>query len=207
MVLDFSDDITLTSDISGTGTLYVTARYFDLYDSTSSSSLPTSSWTQIATDASVIEILQRIAGGYMHGGSVGSDKVAEAGISVRDYDPIANTANFTIRHNYDDGSNDYTKQVSVDLRQNGANVEAKIDDSVNNYKSVDLSSSNYANLGEDDSLTGLTGMSYATSQTAGGYGLRKINASVKTTLSGDLTFTGATTIQKDTIEVAIPMAQ
>ena len=167
---------------------------------TSSLGLNSSSWTQIATNSSVIEILQRIAGGYMHGGSVGSDKVAEAGISVRDYDPIANTANFTIRHNYDDGSNDFTKQVSVDLRQNGANVEAKIDDSVNNYKSVDLSSSNYTNLGEDDSLTGLTGMSYATSQTAGGYGLRKINASVKTTLSGDLTFTGATTIQKDTIE-------
>ena len=136
----------------------------------------------------------------MHGGSVGEDKVAEAGISVRDYDPIANTANFIIRHNYDESTNDYTKQVTVDLRQNGVNVEAKIDDSVNNYKIVDLSSSNYTNLDEDDSLTGLSPQIYATSQTAGGYGLRKINASVKTTLTGDLTLTGATTIQKDTIE-------
>ncbi len=200
LVLDFSEDTTLSSDISGTGTLYVTARYFDLYDATSSASLSTSSWTQIATDASVIEILQRIAGGYMHGDWVNDDDVAEAGISVRDYDPLANTANFRIRFNLDDGASDLTKQVTVDLRQNGANVEAKIDDSVNNYKSVNLSSSNYTNLGEEDSLTGLSSATYATSQTTAGYGLRKINASVKTTLTGDLTFTGATTIQKDSID-------
>ena len=202
LVLDFSNDITLSSDISGTGTLYATARYFDLYDAGSSSSLSTSSWTQIATSTTVTEVLQRIAGGYMHGDYVTDDDIAEAGISVREYDPITNTANFRIRFNLDSGGTDYTKQVSVVLRQNGANVEAKIDDTQKNYTSggIDLTSNNYANLGEDDSGSGLDGdATYATSQTAAGYGLRKLNSSVKITLTGALTYSGTTTIEKNTI--------
>ena len=97
---------------------------------------------------------------------------------------------------------DYTKQVTVDLRQNGNNVEAKIDDNQKNYTSggVNLTSNNYTNLGEDDSGSGLDGdATYATSQTAAGYGLRKLNSSVKVTLTGALTYSGATTIQKNTI--------
>ena len=172
-MLDFSNDITLSSDISGTGTLYATARYFDLYDSGSNSSLSTSSWTQIATSTTVTEVLQRIAGGYMHGDYVTDDDIAEAGISVRDYDPITNTANFRIRFNHDSGGTDYTKQVYVDLRQNGANVEAKIDDNQSNYMSggVNLIPNNYVNLGEDDSgLNFNSNATYATSQSAAGYG-------------------------------------
>ena len=203
LVLDFSNDITLSSDISGTGTLYVTARYFDLYDSGSGSSLSTSSWTQIASSTTVTEVLQRIAGGYMHGEWITDDDIAEAGISVREYDPITNTASFRIRFNHDSGGTDYTKQVTVDLRQNGNNVEAKIDDNQKNYTSggVNLTSNNYTNLGEDDSGSGLDGdITYATSQTAAGYGLRKLNSSVKVTLTGALTYSGATTIQKNTID-------
>ena len=61
--------------------------------------------------------------------------------------------------------------------------------------------SNYANLGEDDSGSGLDGdITYATSETAAGYGLRKLNSSVKATLTGALTYSGATTIQKNTID-------
>ncbi|NDD49477.1 MAG: hypothetical protein EBZ28_06440, partial [Alphaproteobacteria bacterium] len=204
LVLDFSSDITLSSDISGTGTLFVTARYFDLYDATSSSSLSTSSWTQIAADASVFEILQRIAGGYVHGSYVGTNNVAEAGISVRDYDPLTQTASFRIRFNHDTSGSDHTKQVTVDLRQNGANVEAKIDNDADNFISGGITlTSNYINLGEDDSSVGFNqDMIYATSQNSNGYGLRKINASVKVTLTGDLTFNGDTTIQKNTIEAS-----
>ncbi len=203
LVLDFSNDITLSSDISGTGTLYVTARYFDLYDSGSGSSLSTSSWTQIASSTTVTEVLQRIAGGYMHGEWITDDDIAESGISVREYDPITNTASFRIRFNHDSGGTDYTKQVTVDLRQNGNNVEAKIDDNQKNYTSggVNLTSNNYTNLGEDDSGSGLDGdITYATSETAAGYGLRKLNSSVKATLTGALTYNGATTIQKNTID-------
>ncbi len=99
----------------------------------------------------------------------------------------------------DSGGTDYTKQVTVDLRQNGSNVEAKIDDSQKNYTSggVNLTSNNYTNLDEDDSGSGLDGdITYATSETAAGYGLRKLNSSVKVTLTGALTYSGATTIQK-----------
>ena len=148
------------------------------------------------------EVLQRIAGGYIHGVWVSPDNIAEAGISVRNYDPITNTANFRIRFNHDSGGTDYTKQVTVDLRQNGTNVEAKIDDNQDNYMSggVDLNSNNYVNLGEDDSGLGFNrDATYATSQTANGYGLRKLNSSVKVTLTGALTYSGATTIQKNTI--------
>ena len=201
LVLDFSNDITLSSDISGTGTLYVTARYFDLYDSGSGSSLSNSSWTQIASSTTVIEVLQRIAGGYMHGEYISPDDIAEAGISVRYYDPVTNTANFRIRFNHDGGT-DYTKQVTVDLRQNGNNVEAKIDDSQKNYTNggVNLNLNVYDNLDEDDSYSGFNrDITYATSQTAAGYGLRKLNSSVKVTLTGALTYSGATTIQKNTI--------
>ena len=201
LVLDFSNDITLSSDISGTGTLYVTARYFDLYDSGSGSSLSNSSWTQIASSTTVIEVLQRIAGGYMHGEYISPDDIAEAGISVRYYDPVTNTANFRIRFNHDGGT-DYTKQVTVDLRQNGNNVEAKIDDSQKNYTNggVNLNLNVYDNLDEDDSYSGFNrDIAYATSQTAAGYGLRKLNSSVKVTLTGALTYSGATTIQKNTI--------
>ena len=49
--------------------------------------------------------------------------------------------------------------------------------------------------------SGLDGdITYATSQTAAGYGLRKLNSSVKVTLTGALTYSGATTIQKNTID-------
>ena len=201
LVFDFSNDITLSSDISGTGTVYATARYFDLYDSGSGSSLSNSSWTQIASSTTVIEVLQRIAGGYMHGEYISPDDIAEAGISVRYYDPVTNTANFRIRFNHDGGT-DYTKQVTVDLRQNGNNVEAKIDDSQKNYTNggVNLNLNVYDNLDEDDSYSGFNrDIAYATSQTAAGYGLRKLNSSVKVTLTGALTYSGATTIQKNTI--------
>ena len=132
----------------------------------------------------------------MHGEYISPDDIAEAGISVRYYDPVTNTANFRIRFNHDGGT-DYTKQVTVDLRQNGNNVEAKIDDNQKNYTSggVNLTSNNYTNLGEDDSGSGLDGdITYATSQTAAGYGLRKLNSSVKVTLTGALTYSGATAI-------------
>ena len=101
-----------------------------------------------------------------------------------------------------DGGTDYTKQVTVDLRQNGNNVEAKIDDSQKNYTNggVNLNLNVYDNLDEDDSYSGFNrDIAYATSQTAAGYGLRKLNSSVKVTLTGALTYSGATTIQKNTI--------
>ena len=181
--------------------MYATARYFDLYDSGSGSSLSNSSWTQIASSTTVIEVLQRIAGGYMHGEYISPDDIAEAGISVRYYDPVTNTANFRIRFNHDGGT-DHTKQVTVDLRQNGNNVEAKIDDNQKNYTNggVNLNLNVYDNLDEDDSYSGFNrDIAYATSQTAAGYGLRKLNSSVKVTLTGALTYSGATTIQKNTI--------
>ena len=137
----------------------------------------------------------------MHGEYISPDDIAEAGISVRYYDPVTNTANFRIRFNHDGGT-DHTKQVTVDLRQNGNNVEAKIDDSQKNYTNggVNLNLNVYDNLDEDDSYSGFNrDIAYATSQTAAGYGLRKLNSSVKVTLTGALTYSGATTIQKNTI--------
>ena len=92
--------------------------------------------------------------------------------------------------------------MTVDLRQNGNNVEAKIDDSQKNYTNggVNLNLNVYDNLDEDDSYSGFNrDIAYATSQTAAGYGLRKLNSSVKVTLTGALTYSGATTIQKNTI--------
>ncbi|NVK01071.1 MAG: autotransporter-associated beta strand repeat-containing protein, partial [Oceanospirillaceae bacterium] len=193
MVLDFSQDIQISSDITGSGTLAITPRYSLLKDWGASSSLSNTSYEVVATNSSVAEVLNRVTGGLLHGSATGQPiNGGEAGVNNKFYDPATNTASFFVT--YHDAV--YAKRVKVLLRQNGATVEAKVDSTIAEYQQHNNTTAySGADLIAENHTFDFTGqMGYATSYTAGGYGLRALDQSVQVTLLGDVQLDGAITL-------------
>ena len=194
LVIDRSTSATIASDISGTGTLNIIYRLEELINWESSDSL-LDTYEKIAANATVLDILNRISGGQVHGESIldGVQKVSGAGVYEKTYDADNETASMWFRWN--SGSN-YTKQVNILLRQNGTDVEA----ASTSRQWVSSPSSDYDRLDENDMITSVTGSEdasgLATDQDAVGYGVRSIDLNVKISLSGNLTYTGATTLHE-----------
>jgi autotransporter-associated beta strand protein len=195
LVFDFSSDVDVASAISGTGTLSVVPRYELLKDWGSGASLSNSTYSVIATNSTVAEVLYRVTGGLLHGGATGSPVTGRSsGVNNKTYDEATLTGSFYLTY-YDA---QFGKRVKVVLRQNGTNVEAKVDSSIYEYQSYQGQAYTGADLTAEDQSYNWTGnMAYATSYASSGYGLRSLDQSVKVTLSGNVSLSGGITLGED----------
>lgn len=184
--------------ISGTGSVEVKGGEYTIFNNY----LTTGNQT-IATGTTVLDVLERIAGGLQGGLYIncvaGTCGTIPAGAYNKKYDPSTNTATFQIQtYFYGGPTNQFTKVVFVKLSASGSNVV------VSSYGGRVVSGqARYAvykagnHLGTDFSdlsVTDVNGFNLATSIDGSGYGVAQLYASTKTQFTAANTYTGQTTI-------------
>ncbi len=188
--------------ISGSGSVEVKGREYLIFNNYLTASNQT-----IATGTTVLDVLERIAGGQQGGtyincstsGGNATCGTIPAGAYNKKYDAATDSATFQIQSYFDGGAdNQYTKVVFVKLSASGADVV------VSSYGGRVVSGqAKYAvykagnHLGtdfSDPSVTGVNGFDLATSINGSGYGVAQLYASTKTQFTAANTYTGQTTI-------------
>jgi hypothetical protein len=180
-------DHTVSYAISGSGDLEITGTQVDLF-----SSFLTTSPQTLATNTTVLEMLERLSGARLNGARVPGEN--EAGIYHKQYDATTDTATFQVQF-FNDSSSDYVKVVFVKLQQNGNNVDvlayAGRDGHTTLYKQTTV-----ADLGNDYTTAVYSGsLGLATDTTTlSGYGLDRLYTNGKIRFTADNTYTGTTTL-------------
>lgn len=183
--------------VSGTGSVVIKGGERVLFSNTFLTTTPQT----VASDTTVLDLLQRIAGGTMNGvhvNAVGNDGYPlPAGAYHKKYDAATNSATFQIQSFYDAYSgDDFVKVVFVKLTQSGDNVQASV------YQGRGSNLTVYSvgedTLGKDFSdtnvpITGSLGL--ATNNRANGYGVDSLYSSAAVGFLKDNTYTGLTKIE------------
>lgn len=195
--------------ISGTGSVEVKGGEYSIFNNY----LTTSNQT-IATGKTVLDVLERIAGGQQGGtyincqtsGGTTTCSTIPAGAYNKKYDAATDTATFQIQSYFDGGANNqYTKVVFVKLSALGSDVAvssyggrsiAGVDRNAvykaGNHLGTDFS---------DPSVSGVNGFDLATAINGNGYGVAELYASAKIQFTAANTYTGQTTIS-NTVQTA-----
>lgn len=195
--LRYGADETLSNNITGSGNLVVTGVSSPLF----SLNLTTTAQT-IATNMTVAEVLYRLSGGRLSGTAMTANIMPrEGGIHIKRFDPLTNTGTFQIQH-YDTG---FTKGLFVTLTQSGNNVQAAINTSGSHSNGTVYTEPNI--VGSDLSTGYSYGMPLATCYTCGGYGVDRLDLASKITLTGNLSYTGTTTLNNTTTTVTTGLNQ
>ncbi len=191
--------------ISGTGSVEVKGGEYTIFNNY----LTTSNQT-IASGTTVLDVLERIAGGQQGGTSIncqgtGTNQVCgtiPAGAYNKKYDAATDTATFQIQSYFNGGTgNQWTKVVFVKLSASGGNVV------VSSYAGRDGNNTVYTAgnlLGADFSASSVSingSQGLATSSSNAGYGVAELYASAKVQFTAANTYTGQTTIS-NTIRTA-----
>ncbi len=179
--------------ISGSGNVEVVGAARTLY-----TLFLTTTPTTIATNTTVAEVLARLLGARENGAAVSSGGAREAGIYVKQFDPLTNTATFQVQQI----DTTLTKTVFVKLSQSGTSVQAVADTSGLHTNGTAYKSGN--NLGADMSTGSIYTMPFATSAGANGYGVDRFYESSKLTLTGNNSYAGTTTIRNTTTNTTSP---
>ena len=174
------DDVTFNIPLTGAGTIEVQGAYRTLFNSY----LTTTAQT-VATNTTVAEIMRRVTGGQFGGANI----AGEAAVYQATFDPVANVGRFQVQ-NWD---GQYVKTVFVRLVQNGANVQALVDQA-SPHTNGTAYTTQFSNLLGQDMATA-SGMTYsmplATSVGGSGYGLGRLDITSKTTIADFGAFTGS----------------
>lgn len=194
-------DKTVPYVISGTGNVEIKGG-----ESTLFSNFVTRTPQTVASNTTVLDVLERIAGGEQNGTHInctGNICIAiPAGAYHKKYDAATNTATFQIQSFYDGqyvtggtSLNQFTKVVFVKLTQSGNDVQVAAYQGRDNYYTV---YARYNHLGDDFTTAAITGSLNnglpATSPTDQGYGVSKLFSSSKITFTADNTYSGTTSI-------------
>lgn len=187
--------------ISGTGNVEIKGG-----ESTLLSNFLTTTPQTVASNTTVLDVLERIAGGEQNGTHINCTAsiciAIPAGAYNKKYDAATNTATFQIQSFYNGqyvpggtSQNQYTKVVFVKLTQSGNNVQIAAYQGRGTYYTV---YAQYNHLGEDFTTAAITGSLNnglpATSTSDPGYGVSKLFSSSKITFTANNTYTGATSI-------------
>ena len=187
LIYDSNQDQTIGYNISGTGALRVVGE-----SRTVLGAYLTTSAQQVATNATVADVLSRIALSTTGGANIIS---GNAGIFDVSYNSTANTGTFQAQ--IYDGT--YTKFIFVKLAQSGSNVTAVA------YQGDGTNCTGYllgSSLGSDFTKTSFTGsLGLATNSAANGYGLSSLSMASKTIFTGTNTYSGATTIANTSVSI------
>jgi autotransporter-associated beta strand protein len=195
LAFDYSTDVSITSDITNSGSIVVTPRNYQFFDWSSSDSLSNSSFETVATNMTVQEFLYRVSGGLVHGKGHGTPLNGKAsGVNNKSYDDAAQTGAFEVIL-----SNElYYKRLRVELTQVGNDVQAKVDSGIKEY--VLVSDTGGACLDEVVACAFTDNMGYAGSYNDDGYGLRSLDLNTKLTFAGDVVSTGSIVLNEAQID-------
>ena len=198
LVFYTGSDKAISYAISGTGSVEVKGGEYSIFNN-----YLTTSHQTIATGTTVLDVLERIAGGQQGGLYIncvaGTCGTIPAGAYNKKYDAATDSATFQIQSYFDGGvGNQYTKVVFVKLSASGGDVV------VSSYGGRIISGqAKYAvykagnQLGidfSDPSVSGVNGFDLATSINGNGYGVAQLYASSKIQFTAANTYTGTTTI-------------
>lgn len=188
-------DSTVPYVISGAGNLEIKGGESTLY-----SQFLTTTPVTIANNTTVLDVLERIAGGTQNGLGIncsgGSCTAIPAGSYNKNYDASSNSGTFQIQsYFYATDTNNFTKVVFVKLTQSGNDVQASAYQGRGSYYTVYATGNR---LGDDFTTVPITGALNsgipATSPTDQGYGVDKLFSSSKITFTANNTYTGNTSI-------------
>ncbi|QJD71154.1 autotransporter-associated beta strand repeat-containing protein [Marinobacterium sp. LSUCC0821] len=205
LVYNLAKDQEIDYAITGAGSVEIIGtRYLLWGDSTpnpdtstagNNTGFLTTDWTTIASNITVKELLDRLAGSRMDGKRIGSVAL-EAGIYLTEYDDSTNTATFQVQQY--DGT--HTKGVFVKLKQSGSDVEAAID--ISSPHTTGTAYASHTNALGVDLANETPYLGIATDELVGndGYNIDQLYIASKTQFTGSIDYSGGTTLTSTSID-------
>ncbi|MGB1226303.1 MAG: YDG domain-containing protein [Poseidonibacter sp.] len=186
--------------ISGSGNVEIigtSSLLFGDADNTNNIGFITTTPQTIATNTTVQDVLEKLAGGRMNGQAIGG--ILEAGVYNKDF----TDGTFQVMMYSNGGAgNQWTKVVFVKLEQDGTNVTAKAYEGRPNtnpgkyavYASGDVRGVDYRTANITGTMPLATTGNFDDQDNSPGYGVDQLFTSSKITFTKDNTYTGTTTL-------------